>query len=167
MDFKHLRKSPYAPLIVLVVNIWVLFASSELHRSFNVLVLSSKATTTLNDHLQVINIHDSSHPLISFIIPTTLQRETLNNTIECLQNMTNPDWEALLGVDVQVSPHKTMEEMQQRLSHFNFKQDARIKLIPIDTNFTNRGRFGNGAGEVRNLLIQHASAPWVAMVDGR
>jgi cellulose synthase/poly-beta-1,6-N-acetylglucosamine synthase-like glycosyltransferase len=101
-------------------------------------------------------------PIISFIIPSTLRRATLNRTIKSLQKQSRSNWEAIVGVDLTIS---NLTEMQVASASLVFKQDRRVRYVPI-TSGRNRGRAGNGAGKIRNQMIRnHATAKWVAFVD--
>jgi hypothetical protein len=105
-----------------------------------------------------------SLPLISFIIPSSLSRATLNRTIESLQKQSISNWEAIVGVDLLISK---LTEEQVAPGSLIFKQDERVHFFPISTiNDTNRGVRGNGAGGVRNHMIRdYATSNWVAFVD--
>jgi hypothetical protein len=104
-----------------------------------------------------------SAAIISFIIPSTLSRATLNRTIESLQNQTRSNWEAIVGVDLAIS---NLTEKQVASGSLIFIQDRRVRYVPISTVGTNRGEKSNGAGEVRNQMIRnYATAKWVAFVD--
>jgi hypothetical protein len=104
-----------------------------------------------------------SAAIISFIIPSTLRRATLNRTIESLQKQSRSNWEAIVGVDLAIS---NLTEKQVAPASLSFKQDRRVRYVPITSGSTDRGGWGNGAGEVRNQMIRnHATAKWVAFVD--
>ena len=103
-------------------------------------------------------------PLVSFVIPSTLTRDALNMTIESLLSQSETNWEAIIGVDTTISTYKNPDLIESRRWHF--KQDPRLQWVPIDVNSTNRGRNGNGAGDIRNTIIRHhAAADWVAFID--
>jgi hypothetical protein len=105
----------------------------------------------------------SGAAIISFIIPSTLARATLNRTIESLQNQTRSNWEAIVGVDLAIS---NLTEKQVASGSLIFMQDRRVRYVPINTVGTNRGQKGNGAGEIRNQIIRnYATSKWVAFVD--
>ena len=81
-----------------------------------------------------------------------------------LQSQLELNWEALIGVDIKKAPkYNTPDLIQKRQLHFI--QDKRLHWIPIDVSSNNRGKRGNGSGDVRNAIIRHASADWVAFVD--
>ena len=105
-------------------------------------------------------------PEISFVIPSKLARPTLNRTLQSLLDQTHSNWEAIVGVDCGVvacglNVNQTIAELSQA-----FVQDPRIHYLPIQTGSRFRGRKKNGAGQVRNAIIQdYARSDWVAMVD--
>lgn len=102
-------------------------------------------------------------PLVSFVIPSTLSRDTLNRTIESLQRQSESNWEALIGVDVRLSKYNNLTLIEKRRLHFT--QDPRLRWILIFTNSTDRAG-GNGSGDVRNMIVRdHALADWVAFID--
>ena len=109
---------------------------------------------------------DANKPLVSFIIPSTLTRETLNRTIESLKRQSIPRWEAIVGVDTRTSKLPNLDESIAEA--YQYYDDPRIRVVPITTPSSDRGEGAtrNGAGGVRNLIIQeHALADWVAFCD--
>jgi len=129
-------------------------------------------TTSLFWHLkkyvsqEMLNTRSSPEkpPFVSFIIPSKLDRYSLDNTISSLQNQTETSWEAIVGVDVDLSTYKSISDITSKSKHFRY--DERIRYVPIHSNSTNRGEIGNGAGGLRNEIITNfARADWVAFVD--
>jgi len=109
---------------------------------------------------------DMTKPLVSFIIPSTLKRDTLKRTIESLQRQSVPHWEAIVGVDMRTSPYSSTEDFNREAQKYN--DDPRVRIIPITTESDDRGDSParNGAGGVRNVMMQeHARADWVAFCD--
>jgi glycosyltransferase involved in cell wall biosynthesis len=82
---------------------------------------------------------------ITFIIPT-IGRSTLQQTIQCLLQQTNPAWKAIIIFD-------GIEPTVQNT-------DNRITIL----KHTKLG-VANYAGAVRNYGISHATTEWVAFVD--
>ena len=103
-------------------------------------------------------------PLVSFIIPSRLSRlELLNRTLESLQNQTVSNWEAIIGVDVEMTQS---EETIHLADQVRGRDDIRIKYHNIHTGTLDRGRHHNGSGGVRNqIIMQYARADWVAFID--
>jgi len=85
-------------------------------------------------------------PLITFIIPS-IGRNTLQNTLDCLINQTNPNWKAIVIFD--------------GISSTIQNPDPRIRLIESPK----LGQGHNSAGLVRNYGIKFADTEWVAFVD--
>jgi glycosyltransferase involved in cell wall biosynthesis len=86
--------------------------------------------------------------LITFIIPS-INRSTIDNTIQSLLDQTNPNWECLLlydGVD-----GKTFD-------------DPRIKIIKLNKLGKRGERHGN-AGLVRNEGIKMCNTEWIGFLD--
>jgi glycosyltransferase involved in cell wall biosynthesis len=86
--------------------------------------------------------------LITFIIPS-INRPTIDNTIQSLLDQTNPNWECLLlydGVD-----GKTFD-------------DPRIKIIKLNKLGKKGERHGN-AGLVRNEGIKMCNTEWIGFLD--
>jgi len=86
---------------------------------------------------------------ITFIIPT-IGRDTLHNTVNCLLNQTNPNWNAIIVFDG-IEPNFTTED----------KRIIIIQSPKLGENFNGY----NGAGSVRNFGIQRATTEWIAFVD--
>jgi glycosyltransferase involved in cell wall biosynthesis len=82
---------------------------------------------------------------ITFIIPT-IGRDTLQNTIDCLLNQTDPKWKAIIVFDG-ILPNITND-------------DERIKIVTCP-------KVGekNSGGLVRNYGINLADTEWIAFVD--
>lgn len=100
---------------------------------------------------------------ITFIIPSTLARDSIVQTLESLQNQTRPHWEAIDGVDV-LTANLTVDDIAMHSNRWF--RDPRIRFVPITTASAERGEKANGSGEVRNIIIQqHATTEWVAFVD--
>jgi glycosyltransferase involved in cell wall biosynthesis len=89
---------------------------------------------------------NQNKPLITFIIPT-IGRNTLQNTLDCLINQSNPNWKAIVIFDG-ISP--TIQNI-----------DPRIRIIKSPK----LGQGTNSAGLVRNYGITFADTEWVAFVD--
>ena len=85
-------------------------------------------------------------PLITFIIPT-IGRSTLQNTLDCLINQSNPNWKAIVIFD--------------GISSTIQNTDPRICIIESPK----LGEGTNSAGLVRNYGITFADTEWVAFVD--
>lgn len=103
-------------------------------------------------------------PLVSFVIPSTLERNTLKLTIASLLSQSIQNWEAIIGVDVEMSKYKDYDLILSRSRIFS--QDPRLRFVPVYVNNPDRGSLGNGAGNVRNIIVRyHATADWVAFVD--
>ena len=85
-------------------------------------------------------------PLITFIIPT-IGRSTLQNTLDCLINQSNPNWKAIVIFDGIFSSI--------------IYTDPRIRIIESPK----LGEGTNSAGLVRNYGITFADTEWVAFVD--
>ena len=88
----------------------------------------------------------SNKPLITFIIPT-IGRNTLQNTLDCLINQSNPNWKAIVIFD--------------GISSTIQNPDPRVRII--ESPKLGQGR--NSAGLVRNYGITFADTEWVAFVD--
>ena len=84
--------------------------------------------------------------LITFIIPS-VGRPTLINSIQCLKNQTNPNWNAIIIFDG-ISP--TIEN-----------DDPRIMIMETEK----LGQGYNSAGLVRNKAIEYATSEWIAFLD--
>lgn len=110
---------------------------------------------------------DATKPLVSFIIPSKLNRSTLERTLQSLLSQTNEHWEAIVGIDVTTirgGGRKTEREILAGAS--GFPQDPRIQYCIVHTKETFRGRKGNGSALVRNqIILNFATADWVAFVD--
>lgn len=87
--------------------------------------------------------------LVTFIIPT-INRPTLQRSVESLLAQTNPDWEAIIvydGIPV--------------VNNFN---DPRIKCISIPKSGEIAGTHG-AAGSVRNAGIKLATTAYIGLLD--
>ncbi len=82
--------------------------------------------------------------MITFIIPT-INRNTLNRSIDCLLSQYNPNWKAIVAFD--------------GLPALHFP-DPRITSISVPKT----GKL-NHAGNVRNIAISKADTDWVAFLD--
>jgi glycosyltransferase involved in cell wall biosynthesis len=82
--------------------------------------------------------------MITFIVPT-VNRPTLNRSIQCLLSQNNPNWKAIVAFD--------------GLPALHFPDD-RIKSISVPK----LGKL-NHAGNVRNIAISQADTDWVAFLD--
>jgi glycosyltransferase involved in cell wall biosynthesis len=85
-------------------------------------------------------------PLITFIIPT-IGRTTLQKTLDCLINQSNPNWKAIVIFD--------------GISSTIQNTDPRIHIIESPK----LGEGHNSAGLVRNYGITFADTEWIAFVD--
>ena len=86
--------------------------------------------------------------LITFIIPS-INRPTLNNTIQSLLNQTNPNWECFVLYDGVIG------------KEFD---DPRIKTINLEKIGKKGERHGN-AGLVRNEGIKMSNTDWIGFLD--
>lgn len=86
--------------------------------------------------------------LITFIIPS-INRPTLNNTIQSLLNQTNPNWECFVLYDGVIG------------KEFD---DSRIKTINLEKIGKKGERHGN-AGLVRNEGIKMSNTDWIGFLD--
>jgi hypothetical protein len=151
------------------------------------LMLRSAATThhTLN-YPRMANdaLPGKNNILVTFIIPSTLQRVTLNRTLSSLLQQTAPHWRAMVGLDLvtmgrqEILDYHTPDHVRERAFHFTHA-DPRISYVPISTDRNFRGRQRHhGPGAVRNRLIHEhtgrsTNAPtdsvyeeeWIAFVD--
>jgi len=113
---------------------------------------------------------------VTFVIPSTLQRSSLNDTIMSLKHQTVLSWEAVVGLDTRKSKYKKWSKIRRRTK--KFLHDDRIRYVAINTTSSRRGKWGNGAGHVRNAIILHPlenqndeanetyhRGQWVAFVD--
>lgn len=87
--------------------------------------------------------------LVTFIIPT-INRPTLQRSVESLFAQTNPNWEAIIVYDGMPA-----------INNFN---DTRIKCISIPKCGQLVGGHG-AAGEVRNAGIKIATTPYIGLLD--
>jgi glycosyltransferase involved in cell wall biosynthesis len=85
------------------------------------------------------------YPLITFIIPS-VGRSTLVQTLQSLQNINNPGWNAIVVFDG-IDPPQPVS-------------DPRISYMTI-----HKQGYANCAGQVRNQGIRAAKTQWVAFVD--
>jgi glycosyltransferase involved in cell wall biosynthesis len=115
----------------------------------------------LEDAPKFIKQVSGKKSLISFIIPTLSSRQSLASTLESITHQTVQDYEALVGIDnalLNVSGH-----IREWKSKFN---NSRFKIVHVNSISTNRGECGNGAGEIRNILVKNYSTSiWVGFVD--
>jgi len=119
-------------------------------------------------------------PWVTFGIPTTLPRATLNRTLVSLPQQTHSDaWNAIVGVDAPPAHVTSPVELAQQTRQF--LADARIQYQLVKTETLDRGLLRNGAGPVRNPVMQHILATkssssannhhpththhWIAFVD--
>ena len=86
-----------------------------------------------------------NYPLITFIIPS-VGRPTLERTLQSLQALSNPGWQAIVVFDG-VDPVPPVS-------------DPRI----VYTSISKQG-YANCAGQVRNQGIRNVNTQWVAFVD--
>ena len=106
----------------------------------------------------------SDEPIfVSFIIPTKM-RDTLHRTAVSLSNQTKSNnWEAVIGMDVRTMSNSLGNKNSSPLPQ-QFHDD-RFSYAVVTTNSTNRGLGGNGAGELRNKIVESARGDWVAFLD--
>ena len=92
---------------------------------------------------------------VTFIVPS-VGRETLNRTLHSLQAQTNPDWKAFVGFD----GFSVFPEM-------DLVYDERIRYYLLEDKLGNslKSTDKNGAGIVRNYLMNDVETEWVAFVD--
>lgn len=86
--------------------------------------------------------------LITFIIPS-INRPTIDNTIQSLLNQTNPNWNCIILYDGVIG------------KEFN---DPRIKTLNLEKIGKKGERHGN-AGLVRNKGIQMCETEWIGFID--
>jgi hypothetical protein len=138
-------------------------------------ILRSATTTrhTLNvprmahDHLP-----GNKNILVTFIIPSTLPRVTLNRTLSSLLQQTAPHWRAMVGLDLvtmgrqEILDYHTPDNVRERAFHFTHA-DPRTSFVPISTDHNFRGRQRHhGPGAVRNRLIdEHTKRRTTALPD--
>lgn len=84
--------------------------------------------------------------LVTFLIPS-VGRTTLQQTLDSLHAQTDDGWEALVVYD-NIEPDRACTD--------------RIRTLRTPDKL---GVGRNGAGEVRNLGMEHVTTPWVAFVD--
>jgi hypothetical protein len=98
---------------------------------------------------------------ISFIVPTSLSRVSLTSTILSIKMQSVNNWEIIVGVDVDKINHSVASLNSEPV--FNH---SRIRVVHVDSASSDRGACGNGAGEIRNILIRNYSdSKWVGFVD--
>lgn len=133
----------------------VVESQSQLH-------LQSKLQSNLQLHAYApLQPNEGNKPIVSFIIPSKLDRSTLERTLRSLLQQTNSNWEAIVGIDVTIT--KSNETIQQSIG---FPQDPRIHFRNVATKVKFRGRKANGSALVRNeIILNFATADWVAFVD--
>lgn len=86
---------------------------------------------------------------ITFIVPS-INRPTIERTIESLYNQTNPNWKCILIYD-------DVDGM-----HFN---DSRIKIIKSEKRGVMGERNHGQAGLVRNVGLELCKSPWIGFLD--
>jgi glycosyltransferase involved in cell wall biosynthesis len=122
-----------------------------------------KLTIQHNNNMYIISEHDTNEhiidlntivdkPLITFIIPT-INRPTLINTLESIEQQTDPDWNALCIFD-RVDPSE--EALAKIKSNPKFRYIVLMEKLGKDTN---------SAGNVRNAGINTVSTQWIGFVD--
>ena len=94
----------------------------------------------------------NNNELITLIIPT-INRLTLIDTLESLENQTNPDWKAICVFD-NVTPDDNIK--------LKLDSDPRFKYIILSKKL---GQNRNFAGLVRNVGIRQANTEWIGFVD--
>jgi glycosyltransferase involved in cell wall biosynthesis len=87
-------------------------------------------------------------PIITFVIPS-INRSTLQNSINSLLNQTNPNWKCIVVYDGVVG------------SSF---EDDRISTITIDKTGVNTNKLGE-SGLVRNEGIKLCNTEWIGFLD--
>lgn len=164
-SFTKPRQRGRVGLIIFVIILFVIIIK------FCLLLLSSDDGIIYFNSSSIVQQEPMQHnPKISFVIPSMLNRPTLNRTLKSLLDQTHSDWEAIVGVDcVAISdPHSSVDNCNQTIAELSqaFSQDPRIRYLPVRTVSNFRGRKKNGSGQVRNVIIQdYARSDWVAMVD--
>jgi glycosyltransferase involved in cell wall biosynthesis len=87
-------------------------------------------------------------PIITFVIPS-INRSTLQNSINSLLNQTNPNWKCIVVYDGIVGP---------------IFEDDRILTITIDKTGVNTNKLGE-SGLVRNEGIKLCNTEWIGFLD--
>jgi glycosyltransferase involved in cell wall biosynthesis len=99
--------------------------------------------------------------LITFIIPTLLRRKTLISTISSIKSQTVKEWNVLVGIDA--GSFNNTVNMNESKTIFNH---SRIEVVYVNASDSDRGACGNGAGEIRNILIKkYSKSQWIGFVD--
>jgi hypothetical protein len=99
--------------------------------------------------------------LISFIVPTFFSRKSLISTIKSIERQTVKDWKVIIGVDNGTINRSVVFKGSE--SVFN---DSKIKVVYVNSTSSDRGACGNGAGEIRNILIRdYTTSLWAGFVD--
>ena len=114
-----------------------------------------------------------SNPFITFIVPSLL-RDTLPDTLESITTQSDPNWEALVGVDIDVlskvwsdsetfkKTYRTDSSLSKGATFFPPIEDSRVRLSLIrEAEHVSH----NSAGAVRNRLMESAKGEWLAFVD--
>ncbi len=154
------KKTVLASVLVTLfaINIYLGSESEDLTRIFRVLSLWSE--------------NNDPKPLVSIIVPTLL-RDTLSRTLRSLTTQTDPQWEALLGIDLDilmadksdeefVEAFRTNAAIKDDLTFFPPIEDKRIRVsLMRGSSHTTH----NSAGEVRNKIMKGARGDWLAFVD--
>jgi glycosyltransferase involved in cell wall biosynthesis len=84
--------------------------------------------------------------MITFIIPT-IGRDTLQRSIDSIQNQTNPDWNIIVVFD--------------GIPSTLFISNPKITIIENKKE----GKYKNSAGNVRNHGMQFVKTEWIAFLD--
>jgi len=114
-----------------------------------------------------------SDPFITFIVPSLL-RDSLPDTIKSITTQSDPNWEALVGVDLDIlskvwsdsetfkNTYRTDTSLAKGSTFFPPIEDGRVRLSLIrEAEHVTQ----NSAGEVRNRLMESAKGEWLAFVD--
>jgi len=92
-----------------------------------------------------------TNPLVSVIIPLYNAQKYISETIESVINQTYTNWELLVVDDC------STDNSRELVKKFE-KQDNRIRLIKLETNF-------GGPAKPRNIGIDNAIGEYIAFLD--
>jgi len=128
----------------------------------------NEPTQTNNNAISPTN-QQSTHvvkrkPIVSFVIPSKLDRAALERTLQSLLRQTNENWECIVGIDMTSLGNKSETELLAAAN--GFPPDPRIHYQVVHVKEKFRGRKINGSGLVRNqIILDFATSDWVAFVD--
>jgi len=131
-------------------------------------VSRTEPTQTNNNAISPTN-QQSTHivkhkPIVLFVIPSKLDRSTLERTLQSLLRQTDENWECIVGIDMTSLGNKSETELLAAAN--GFPPDPRIHYQVVHVKEKFRGRKINGSGLVRNqIILDFATSDWVAFVD--